>query len=72
VLVDARTAVALSLAPGDAALADRAVAVLLCTTGGACADHRARLAELDRGWFAARLPAGPAAVSVDRGAGDAR
>jgi hypothetical protein len=72
VLVDARTAVALSLAPGDGALADRAAAARLCTAGGACADHRARLMELDRAWFEARLPAGPAVVTVDPAAGDAR
>jgi hypothetical protein len=65
VLADARTAVTLALAPGDAALADRAVTVRICTGSGECTEHAGRLAALERAWFAARLPAGLAAVNVD-------
>jgi hypothetical protein len=64
VFADARTAVALALAPGDASLAGRDVAVQICSGGGECTGHRAPLRDLDRAWFAARLPAGPVAVSV--------
>jgi hypothetical protein len=72
VAADARTAVGLALAPGDAARADREMVVRICTGGGACDEHRARLRELDHGWFAARLPAGPVVVTVERETGAAR
>jgi hypothetical protein len=65
VLADARTAIGLALEPGDEALADRAVVVRICTGGGACADHSARLRGLDRAWFGARLPGGAVSVLLD-------
>jgi hypothetical protein len=72
VAADARTAVGLALAPGDAALAGRELGVRLCSGGGKCADHRAQFREMDRAWFAARLPAGPVVVTVERETGAAR
>jgi hypothetical protein len=65
VLADSRTAVALALASRDPSLAGRATRIRVCGGKGDCADYQARLAELDSGWFAARLPAGSVAAIVD-------
>jgi hypothetical protein len=72
VLADARTIVTLALAPGDAALAGWELGVRLCSGGGKCADHRAQFREMDRAWFAVRLPAGPVVVAVERETDEAR
>ena len=65
-LVDSRTAVSFALASNDATLAGRAVRIRICGGKGDCAAYRAHLAELDSGWFAARLPAGSVSVFVER------
>jgi hypothetical protein len=64
-LADSRTAVAIAVSSSDAALGWRATRVRICGADGDCANHRARLAELDRGWFAERLAAGGFSVSLD-------
>ena len=56
-LADARTAIAVSLASEDPAIADRQCAVRVCADAR-CTDHTERLSELRREWFETRSPAG--------------
>ncbi len=65
VLADSRTAFALALASPDPSLGGRDCRVRICGGKGDCLTYRARLAEVDSSWFAARLPGGSVSVLLD-------